>query len=237
MITIHRLGLVALVACSGAVAAPTVNPLENGSVSVDVDGCSVLFDRHGSIVTQSRDCSSSDVRHAREAYHTFHREENAADVHHGHGSGEYREITGSDGNLGLRAAPDKDARLVVGGLRNGDRVRVRECAKHHGNRWCRVEYRGEVGWVGEQRLGATRDGWHGGGGGSSRDDWEIRAAGDGVPLRAAPDKDAKALVRGLRNGDRVRLLECEKHHGNQWCRVEYRGEAGWIGQQRLQRVR
>jgi SH3-like domain-containing protein len=74
--------------------------------------------------------------------------------------------------------------------------------------------------------------------------WSSHAAGDqayrqvgggkDLVLRAKPDKDSRVVFSGLRKGDPVRVLACEKHNGNSWCRVEFSNNIGWIGEQRLQ---
>ncbi len=144
---------------------------------------------------------------------------------HGGSRNRYREVKEND--MGLRKHPDRDSSYVVRGLRRGDRVRVIECEKHHGHDWCRVEFDGEIGWIGEPQLRQAdhEDRRH--------EDWEIGE--DGTGLRRHPDRDSSYVVRGLRKGDRVRMIECEEHHDTQWCRVEYRDEVGWVGKRRLRR--
>jgi len=66
-------------------------------------------------------------------------------------SDDYREVQGGN-NLGLRLRPDNEADFVTSGLRNGDRVRVLGGEKHQGHRWCRVEFEGYIGWIGQARL-------------------------------------------------------------------------------------
>lgn len=149
-------------------------------------------------------------------------------------SGDVRTL--KEGGLGLREKPDRDSRYVVRDMKRGEAVRVQTCEKHHDHHWCRVEYGRYVGWIGQERLargGAGSDGNSGGGSGGSAGDWEIAGADGDAVLRAKPDRDARAVLQGLRNGDRVSMLGCEKHHDTRWCRVEFNGYIGWIGERRL----
>lgn len=141
---------------------------------------------------------------------------------------EYRQVGGGK-DLVLRAKPDKDAMVVYTGLRSGDRVRVLGCENRNGNGWCRVEFSNNIGWIGERRLQA------GSGGAPTGAIWEITGARDGLPLRSKPDKDSRPVIQGLRNGDRVSVLTCEKHNDHQWCRVQFEGYTGWVGKARLKR--
>ena len=149
----------------------------------------------------------------------------------GSSSGEVRTL--KENGLGLREQPDRDARYVVRDLKRGDTVSVQSCEKHHDHHWCRVEYGRYVGWIGQDKLAAGAGGSPGGGSSGGDGDWEISGSDGEAVLRTKPDRDARVVLHGLRNGDRVSMLGCEEHHGHNWCRVEFNGYIGWIGKQRL----
>ncbi len=49
-----------------------------------------------------------------------------------------------------------------------------------------------------------------------------------------PSKHSEVVAGGVHNGEKVRGLgNCERHHGEEWCEVEYRGDRGWVMQKFL----
>lgn len=132
--------------------APRVNGMPNGNVSVDMRGCSVLFDRRGDVVNSGRDCSRGQMTDARRAMEGYRREQYGSDDHSGGGYNDENahKIIG-DGKATLRDRPSKDGSRVTS-MNRGDYVDVIKCEKHHGNQWCRVRYNNQEGWVGKRRL-------------------------------------------------------------------------------------
>ena len=63
--------LLALAAVSPVAAETRVNPLDGGSVFVDLEGCSVVFNRRGDVVASGQSCSRGDLRRARDAYDSY----------------------------------------------------------------------------------------------------------------------------------------------------------------------
>ncbi|WP_148069772.1 SH3 domain-containing protein [Parahaliea maris] len=63
-----------------------------------------------------------------------------------------------------------------------------------------------------------------------RTNYEIHGVSDNkLRIWDSPRKGSEVVAGGVRNGERVRGLgNCEHHHGEQWCEVEYRGDRGWV---------
>jgi hypothetical protein len=73
-------------------------------------------------------------------------------------------------------------------------------------------------------------------GGGYKDENAHKIIGDGkATLRDRPSKDG-SRVTSMKKGDYVDVIKCEKHHGNQWCRVRYNHQEGWVGKRRLKKV-
>ncbi|TXS90778.1 hypothetical protein FV139_17525 [Parahaliea maris] len=80
------------------------------------------------------------------------------------------------------------------------------------------------------RYSSSSSSSHGG-----RKNYEIHGVSDNkLRIWDRPSQDSRVVAGGVHNGERVRGLgDCERHHGEEWCEVEYRGDKGWVMQKFL----
>jgi hypothetical protein len=259
------MGLLALTTANGVHAETTINPSDNGNLSVTGmipgNGCTVLFSPQGRMIEKGSSCSSKEINKAQKAIDSYVREQNAsADDEHRPKRGDFAdgeaggpdfwEISGvANNNLGLKAQPSLDSGFTIQGLRNGTILRNLGCGNHNGDRWCRVEVQdnpGKKGWArmqylresgGSSRSSSPRDSFADGDAGGP-DFWEISGvANNNLGLKAQPSLDSSFTVEGLRNGTILRNLGCKNHNGDRWCRVEVQKNPSQKGWVRMQYLR
>ncbi|MFV8819600.1 SH3 domain-containing protein [Haliea sp. E17] len=166
------------------------------------DGCIAVFDKHGREKSSTDACSSRDLRDAEEAIDDFrdgkHSDSNrysSSSHHSSRYSDTYWEVhRGSDGSLSLRRDPSEGAKAVVSKVRNGERLRgLGDCEEHHDTQWCRVEYKGDTGWVKKKYLREVS-----GGSGYSRHDSYDRQHENYSGGRGSGNKEKFADLQGSR---------------------------------------
>ncbi len=190
-----------------------VTPLSNGTVAVDMRGCSVLFDRQGRIINQGLSCNSSQIRSAQQAYRDFRSGQNSSGG--GGGSG-YLEVTGVPQNsLGLLGELPP---VSVDGIRNGERVRdLRRCVEYNRETWCLVEYGGKPGWAPQRYLKPASGPGQGAGGGSTQ------------TLECASENNRYRFCRARVRGAEVRLVRKLSKSSCQYQRDwGYEADGVWV---------
>jgi SH3-like domain-containing protein len=249
MIVTAILSLLSLSIVDGVRAETTIDPVDNGNLSVTGmipgNGCTVLFSPQGEIIQKGNSCSSREINKAQDAIDSYLREQNADDQNGRRGGyadsedggPDFWEITGvANNNLGLKAQPSLDSDFTVQGLRNGTILRNLGCKDRNGDRWCRVEVEdnpSQNGWARMQYLResgrSSRSSSNGNSGALRPGEAEVVNAGrNGIDLASSPYTPDSPNRRGLRNGTQVRVEGCNTE---KWCRVELQDGSkmmGWI---------
>ncbi len=155
----------ALFLAAGAHAKPRVTPVGDGTVSVALDGCTVVFDAKGDVLSRGGGCKDKQVRKAKNQFAAYEKEnkgksaasqhkkgDKAAAAKKGDGPDEWmvRNVRGNA--FGLQAKPSEKAPYVARGIRNGARMQNLGCGQHEGATWCQVEYGKNTGWVQRRYL-------------------------------------------------------------------------------------
>jgi uncharacterized protein YraI len=248
------LSLLSLSIVDGVRAETTIDPVDNGNLSVTGmipgNGCTVLFSSQGEIIQKGNSCSSREINKAQDAIDSYLREQNADD-HNGRRGGyadsetggpDFWEVTGvANNDFGLKAKPSLNSAFTVRGLRNGTILRNLGCKNQNGDRWCRVEVKNnpdQKGWARTQYLressgdrSANRSGDYADGDAGGPDFWEAtNFNADFLGLRHKPDQDA-AIDYRVKKGTILRNLGCKKHDDVRWCQVQVKDkpdQKGWV---------
>ncbi len=159
-----------LLALAGPVSAdPKVKPQKNGNVAVQMDGCSVLFDPDGQILSEDQGCKDKQVHKAEKKF-AASRNKHGSPPAHGNGAGKeaggqgpasqkkagepdewvVRNVRGN--TFGLQKSPSENAPYVNRGIRNGTRMRNLGCSVHDGKTWCKAQYGKNTGWAERRYL-------------------------------------------------------------------------------------
>ncbi len=161
--------LVSLVMSGPASADPKVKPQKNGNVAVQMDGCSVLFDAQGRILSEDQGCKAEQVRKAEKKFAAYRNKHGSPPAHaggagkgakdqapaSGKNAGEPEEwmVRNVRGNtFGLQKSPSENAPYVNRGIRNGTRMRNLGCSVHEGETWCKAQLGKNTGWAKRRYL-------------------------------------------------------------------------------------